>query len=69
MYSGLGQLQKGDIALLVAVLLLGLSYAEGGKLSKELGSLQVIARAILFGAPLFVIPVELSVSVDMLQAL
>ncbi|MBE5107584.1 DMT family transporter [Bacillus thuringiensis] len=68
MYLGLGQLQKGDFALLAAVLLLGLSYAEGGKLSKELGSWQVIAWAILFGASFFIIPVGLSVSADMLQA-
>jgi drug/metabolite transporter (DMT)-like permease len=67
-YLGLGQLQKGDIALIVAVLILGLSYAEGGKLSKELGSWQVIAWAILIGAPFFFIPVGLSISVDMLQA-
>ncbi|KMY49855.1 DMT family transporter [Peribacillus loiseleuriae] len=67
-YLGLGQLQKGDIALIVAVLILGLSYAEGGKLSKELGSWQVIAWAILIGAPFFVIPVGLSLSFDMLRA-
>lgn len=67
-YLGLGQLQKGDVALIVAVLILGLSYAEGGKLSKELGSWQVIAWAILIGAPFFIIPVGLSISVDMLQA-
>ena len=67
-YLGLGQIQKGDIALLAAVLLLGLSYAEGGKLSKELGSWQVIAWAILIGAPFFILPVGFSLSVDMLQA-
>jgi drug/metabolite transporter (DMT)-like permease len=67
-YLGIGQLQKGDVALIAAVLLLGLSYAEGGKLSKELGSWQVIAWAILMGAPFFIIPVGLSISVDMLQA-
>ncbi|MEH7086605.1 DMT family transporter [Neobacillus drentensis] len=67
-YLGLGQLQNGDVALIVAVLVLGLSYAEGGKLSKELGSWQVIAWAILIGAPFFIIPVGLSISVDMLQA-
>lgn len=67
-YLGLGQLQKGDVAIIVAVLLLGLSYAEGGKLSKELGSWQVIAWAILIGAPFFIIPVGLSISVNMLQA-
>lgn len=67
-YLGLGQLQNGDVALIVAVLILGLSYAEGGKLSKELGSWQVIAWAILIGAPFFIFPVALSISVDMLQA-
>jgi drug/metabolite transporter (DMT)-like permease len=67
-YLGLGQLQKGDVALIVAVLILGLSYAEGGKLSQELGSWQVIAWAILIGAPFFIIPVSLSVSLEMLQA-
>ncbi|MEH7335402.1 DMT family transporter [Neobacillus drentensis] len=67
-YLGLGHLQNGDIALIVAVLILGLSYAEGGKLSKEIGSWQVIAWAILIGAPFFIIPVGLSISVDMLQA-
>lgn len=54
--------------LTVAVLILGLSYEKGGKLSKELGSWQVIAWAILIGAPFFVIPVGLSVSIGMLQA-
>jgi drug/metabolite transporter (DMT)-like permease len=67
-YLGLGQLQKGDIALIAAVFVLGLSYAEGGKLLKELGSWQVIAWAILIGAPFFIIPVFFSISVNMLQA-
>lgn len=67
-YVGFGQLQKGDIALIAAVVVLGLSYAEGGKLSKELGSWQVIAWAILIGAPFFIIPVGLSISASMLQA-
>ncbi|MEK4385576.1 DMT family transporter [Solibacillus sp. FSL W7-1464] len=67
-YLGLGQLHKGDFALIAAVILLGLSYAEGGKLSKELGSWQVIAWAILIGAPFFVIPVGLGLSNGMLQA-
>ncbi|PFN46199.1 DMT family transporter [Bacillus thuringiensis] len=67
-YLGLGQLQLGDIALIAAVLILGLSYAEGGKLSKDLGSWKVIAWANLIGAPFFIIPVGLSISSDMLQA-
>ncbi|MCM3721753.1 DMT family transporter [Solibacillus isronensis] len=67
-FLGLGQLHKGDFALIAAVILLGFSYAEGGKLSKELGSWQVIAWAILIGAPFFIIPVGLGISDSMLQA-
>ena len=42
-----------DLALLAAVVILGLSYAEGGLLAKELGSWQVIAWAILLAAPFY----------------
>jgi drug/metabolite transporter (DMT)-like permease len=65
---GLGSLQFADLALLLAVIILGLSYAEGGKLSKEIGSWQVIAWAILIGAPFFIIPVGLSLTTEMLHA-
>ncbi|WP_407271185.1 DMT family transporter [Radiobacillus sp. PE A8.2] len=68
LHLGFGQLQFADLALLAAVLILGLSYAEGGKLSKELGSWQVIAWAIIIGAPFFIIPVALNLSTDMLDA-
>ena len=50
-FLGLGQLHMADLALLAAVVILGLSYAEGGQLAKELGSWQVIAWAILLAAP------------------
>ena len=60
-YLGVGELQVGDFALLAAVIIVGLSYAEGGKLSKELGSWQVIAWAIIIGAPFFIVPVVLSI--------
>jgi len=65
---GFGQLQYADIALLAAVVILGLSYAEGGKLAGEIGSWQVIAWAIIIGAPFFIIPVGLQFSTEMLQA-
>ena len=65
---GFGTLQIEDLGLLAAVLILGLSYAEGGKLSKEIGSWQVIAWAILIGAPFFLIPVGMQLSMDMLHA-
>lgn len=63
-----GQLQFADAALLAAVLILGLSYAEGGVLARELGSWQVIAWAIIIGAPFFMIPVGLSITAEMLHA-
>lgn len=67
-HLGFGQLQFADLALLAAVLILGLSYAEGGKLAKELGSWQVIAWAVMIGAPFFIIPVGLSLTTDMIHA-
>lgn len=67
-YLGLGQLHIADLALLAAVLILGLSYAEGGQLAQELGSWQVIAWAILIAAPFFIIPVIWSFTTEMLHA-
>ncbi|MGE6375981.1 DMT family transporter [Peribacillus muralis] len=68
LHLGFGSLQYADLALLTAVIILGLSYAEGGKLAKELGSWQVIAWAIIIGAPFFIIPVSLSVTSEMFHA-
>ncbi|WP_369361082.1 DMT family transporter [Priestia megaterium] len=68
LHLGFGQLQFVDAALLAAVLILGLSYAEGGVLARELGSWQVIAWAIIIGAPFFMIPVGLSITAEMLHA-
>lgn len=68
LHLGFGQLQYADLALLGAVIILGLSYAEGGKLAKELGGWQVIAWAIMIGAPFFIIPVGLSLTTEMLHA-
>ncbi|AXN39744.1 DMT family transporter [Peribacillus butanolivorans] len=68
LHLGFGQLQFADLALLAAVIILGLSYAEGGKLAKELGSWQVIAWAIMIGAPFFIIPVGLNLTNEMLHA-
>lgn len=67
-YLGLGQLHVADLALLGAVIILGLSYAEGGVLARELGSWQVIAWAIIIAVPFLIIPVLLNVSAEMLHA-
>lgn len=64
-YLRLGQLHVADIALLTAVIILGLSYAEGGMLARELGSWQVIAWAIIIAVPFLIIPVILNVSAEM----
>jgi drug/metabolite transporter (DMT)-like permease len=68
LHLGFGQLEFADLALLAAVLILGLSYAEGGRLAKELGSWQVIAWAIMIGAPFFIIPVGLTLTTEMIYA-
>jgi drug/metabolite transporter (DMT)-like permease len=68
LHLGFGGLQFADLSLLASVLILGLSYAEGGRLAKELGSWQVIAWAIMIGAPFFIIPVGLNVTTEMLYA-
>src|SRR5690606_33587710 len=41
----------GDILMLVAVILCGLGYAEGAKLTKKLGGWQVISWALVFSLP------------------
>jgi drug/metabolite transporter (DMT)-like permease len=42
----------GDILMLVAIILCGLGYAEGAKLSKSLGGWQVISWALTISLPL-----------------
>ncbi|MGQ3378133.1 DMT family transporter [Priestia endophytica] len=68
LHLGFGGLQFADLAILASVLILGLSYAEGGRLAKELGSWQVIAWAIMIGAPFFIVPVGLNLTTEMIHA-
>lgn len=49
--SGSGAVE-GDLAMLVAILLCGLGYAEGASLSRRLGGWQVISWALLLALPL-----------------
>ena len=42
----------GDLLMIAAVLLCGLGYAEGAKLSRRLGGWQVISWALVLAAPL-----------------
>ncbi|KQC02749.1 DMT family transporter [Pedobacter sp. Hv1] len=67
--QGLSASPIGDILMLLAVILCGLGYAEGAKLSKTLGGWQVISWALVLSLPLmaplvfFLVPAQLS-SID-----
>jgi drug/metabolite transporter (DMT)-like permease len=51
---------RGDLFLLAAVAACALGYAEGGRLSRELGGLRVLSWALVIAAPFLAIPVGLS---------
>jgi drug/metabolite transporter (DMT)-like permease len=59
--QGAGSIQPGDALLFFAIVLLALGYAEGGKLSRELSSLQVISWSLIFSAPFLLIPVVIDI--------
>jgi drug/metabolite transporter (DMT)-like permease len=52
--SGAGALQVTDLELLLAVVLVGLDYAEGGALARDLGGTRTICWALILSAPLLV---------------
>lgn len=49
--QGAGRPQRGDFILLLAVGMASLGYAEGGRLSRELGGWRVISWALVFSIP------------------
>lgn len=52
--QGFASSPVGDILMLMAVILCGLGYAEGAKLSKTLGGWQVISWALVLSLPVMV---------------
>lgn len=50
--QGLSAAPEGDILMLLAVLICGLGYAEGARLSRTLGGWQVISWALVLSLPL-----------------
>jgi drug/metabolite transporter (DMT)-like permease len=52
--SGAGELRLTDVELLVGVVILGLGYAEGGVLARELGGTRTVCWALVMSAPLLV---------------
>jgi drug/metabolite transporter (DMT)-like permease len=55
-----GALHWADAALFGAIVSAAIGYAEGARLSRTLGGLQVISWALVFTAPLLIVPVLLS---------
>ncbi|VVO33301.1 DMT family transporter [Pseudomonas fluorescens] len=56
--QGLSAAPAGDLLMLLAVLVCGLGYAEGAKLSRSLGGWQVICWALVVSMPV-VVPLSL----------
>ncbi len=54
--KGAGSMHWADLALLAAVASASIGYAEGARLAKSLGSLQVISWALVISAPLLAVP-------------
>ncbi len=55
--QGAGQLTMADGALLVAVLLAAVGYAEGGRLARRLGGWRVICWGLVLSLPVTLVPV------------
>lgn len=53
-YQGISASPIGDILMLLAVILCGMGYAEGAKLSKTLGGWQVISWALVLALPVMI---------------
>jgi drug/metabolite transporter (DMT)-like permease len=63
-----GHFHPADIALLGAVALAALGYAEGARIARELGGWQVICWALLLAAPFLIVPVGLAIRAHGLEA-
>jgi drug/metabolite transporter (DMT)-like permease len=53
--GGIGQLQLADLLLFGAVIAAAIGYAEGGLLSRELGSWQTVSWALVVSAPVMIV--------------
>ena len=50
-WQGVGTLVAGDAMMIAAIIVCGLGYAEGGRLSRHLGGWQVICWALVLSLP------------------
>lgn len=67
MLEGAGQVQGADWALVGAVVAAALGYAEGGRLSREMGGWQVICWALVLAGPVLLGPVVWAIAHHGLQ--
>lgn len=66
--NGAGHIQPGDIILLLSVAASALGYAEGARVAREIPGWQVMSWALVFGAPLHIVPLALAVRAHPLTA-
>lgn len=59
--NGAGHIQAGDLILLLSVAASALGYAEGARVAREIPGWQVMSWALVFGAPLHIIPLALAI--------
>lgn len=64
--AGAGTFQTADLLLLGSVVAAGFGYAEGARLSKEIGAWQTISWALLLSAPVLLPPVVMLAPANML---
>lgn len=60
LWQGGGRLHLADFALIGAVAAAAIGYAEGARLTRLIGGWQVISWALVFAAPLLVVPTWLA---------
>lgn len=53
--SGEAAFGIGDLYMLIAIILCGFGYAEGGVLSKKIGGWQVICWALILALPIMLL--------------
>lgn len=61
-YEGAGTLQRADLLLVGAVAAAAIGYAEGARLTRELGGWQVISWALVMSAPVLAVPTWMSMT-------
>ena len=65
--QGMAASWRGDVLMLLGIAICGLGYAEGGRLSRDLGGWQVISWALVLALPAMLLLAALRWPADMAQ--